>query len=266
MDETARRMAARRELWQRAFRNIALEGKAVLDAGTGEGHFTRFLAERRPARLVSMTCLEREVPGAKERLGDLAAGVDFHVGDLTHMPEIASESFDVVGGDFLIAAVASYTPYLEIECLHELRRVLRPGGRIVLTGWEVWPETRNRTEAALRSLFKLREAIYHLLGEDPFREHPRFWIERRLADLEMPVEDIVAVPDLHRDFRWFFASVERALTAMEAGALRDALTEKYRDLSQRLGAESVGEEGFEFGRLYAAIACKLSGGVLVGAH
>lgn len=264
MNETERRYAARRELWSQAFASIDLEGKDVLDAGTGEGHFTRFLAERDPKRLVSITCLEEEIPPARDLLGNLSARVEFHVADLTRMPEISDGSFDVVGGDFLIAAVAAYTPYREIECLKELCRVLRPGGRLVLTGWEVWRECRNRTERTIRDLFKLREGAHHLAGEDPFREHPRHWIESRLADLGMPAESVRVVPDIHHDMEWFLKSVRGSIASLAAEDMRSALMKRFHALAEELRSAGAFDAGFEFGRLYAVTACKLAGGILLG--
>jgi SAM-dependent methyltransferase len=253
---------ARRQLWSQAFEGIDLADKTVLDAGTGEGHFTRFLAERRPGRLVSITCLEQEIEPAKEVVGEYG-DLEFQVADLTNLSTIASESFDVVGADYLIAAVSAYRPYREVDCLKELVRVLKPGGRIIVCGWEVWPTPRNETERRIRRLGHLRDAVSALWGRIPFREHPAFWVENRLAELGMPAERTVRIPDVHRDFRWLTANIRMGLDELEPGPLRDALSAKLAEQEAEVVADPSISEGFEFGALYAVVACKLSGGVLL---
>lgn len=263
-NEVDRRLAARERLWTLALEGISLAGKTVLDAGTGEGHFTRFLAAQQPARLVSITCHEAEIAPARARLAGLACQAEFRVADLTAMPAIPADSFDVVGADFLIAAVAAYSPYREVECLRELQRVLRPGGRLILSGWEVWPEVRHPTERTIRQLFQLRAAVQRLAGIEGFREHPRHWIANRLGDLGMPPERTVTVPDIHHDFQWFITNLERLIDQIEPVDLRLALARRLTALADQLRADAdVFAAGFEFGCLYAVIACKLAGGLLL---
>lgn len=267
MTEGERRLAARRELWSRAFSGIDLAGNAILDAGTGEGYFARFLAERRvpmpTGRLVSVTCLADEIPPAQAIVGDLADRVEFRVANLVKMPEIEDASFDIVAADYLLAAVAAYSPYQEIDCLKELKRVLRPGGRLVITGWETWRDCRNSTEALVRRLMKFREALNHLAGIDPFREYPQSWIESRLADLGMPAERTVQVPDIHRDLSWAERSCRRKLEDMPACELRTALENRLEEYMAPIRSSEAIAAGLEFGRHYAVVACKLDGAILL---
>ena len=263
MTETERRLANRHALWRQAFEGIELHGKDVLDAGIGEGHLTGFLAERDPARLVAITCVPDEVPPAKARIGPRADQVEFGIADLTAMPEVPSASFDVVAADFLIAAVAAYSPYREVDCLKELHRVLRPGGRIIVTGWQASPPRRSPTEVLVCRLSKLRDGIHHLNGEEPFREHPRFWVEQRLTDLGMPPERHCDVADVHFDFTWFCRSVHKALDRMPSDELKHALEVRVDRLEAELRADPAFRSGFEFGALYAVVACKLQGAHLL---
>ncbi|QDU59335.1 Demethylrebeccamycin-D-glucose O-methyltransferase [Planctomycetes bacterium Pan216] len=264
MNEVDRRFAARRRLWDEALTGLSLEGKSVLDAGTGEGHFTRYLAESAPGRLVSVTCLEEEVPPARARVAELADRVEFTLADVTAMTQIPDASFDVVGADYLIAAVAAYSPYREIDCLKELKRVLRPGGRLVVTGWEVSPLRRSRAEAHFRELFRLREAINLLAGIEPFREHPRRWVEDRLVDLGMPPERHHEVPDVHHDIGWYIEGCRRKLSLLDCPDLREVLGRQVDDVAGHLEGDPSFVGGFEFGRLYAVVACKLDGALLLG--
>lgn len=262
--EVQRRWLARRSLWQEAFRGVDLANKRILDAGTGEGHFTRFLAEHKPASLVSITCDPHHAEQAQRRFESERIGpVEVRVADLTAMPQIANENFDVVAGDFLIASLSAYTPYREMECLKELHRVLAPGGRLVLTGWEVWPEVRNRTELQLRRLFKFREACHHLCGSEPYREHPRAWLEARLAELGTPAERIATVPDVHHDVGWLTTNIRQLVESISVPYLRDAMRRRLEELSNPLQGDPAFAVGLEFGRLYAVVACKLAGAILL---
>ena len=263
MTETDRRLAARRLLWEDALRGCDLVGKRALDAGTGEGHATRFLAERRPAALVSVSAVAEDFRAAAARLGELAANVEFRLADLTRLTGIADASFDVVFADFLIAAVSAFAPYREIECLAELVRVLKPGGRLVITGWELVGPPRDPLDQRLRLLFSLREAASRLAGEASYREHPAWWIAARLADLDTPAERTVVHPDVHRDFRWFGGQIRRLLEGLEP-PLAAALRQRLADLEAGVVDHPAFAAGYEFGALYAVVATGLRGGVRLG--
>ncbi|MGL4464233.1 MAG: class I SAM-dependent methyltransferase [Planctomycetia bacterium] len=271
MTEAERRLAARRRLWTAAFTGVDLAGRAVLDAGTGEGWFTRFLAERAPARLDSISCFADDFSTARTNLDGLADRVEFRVADLTAMPEIASASFDVVAGDYLVAATAGLTPFREIDLVKELVRVLRPGGRLVLTGWDCRPEPRNRTEQAFVRLFQLREAVHHLAGRRPFREHPRRWVVDRLEELSVPVERVATEADVHHDLGWFLAALDRSIGELPNPLLRDALRSEVEPAASRLASDlgpaaaehAVAGAGFSFGEHYAVVGCKVGGGLLL---
>jgi SAM-dependent methyltransferase len=265
LTETERRLAARRQLWRQALAGTDVAGKTVLDAGAGEGHCTRFLLEHEPAQITSITCIEDEVAAIVKSLGEQSRKVDFRIADLTAMPEIPSASFDLVMCDFLLASVSAYSPYREIECLAELARVLKPGGRLVMTGWEVWPRPRSRLDAAVRKLFGFRAAVHHLAGVEPFREHPHDWIERRLSDLGLPPERTTILPDVHHDFRWFGVQIRRSLEFIDPAPLRQALLVKLEELEADVVDHPAFGLGFEFGQLYAVVACKLEGGIVLGA-
>lgn len=269
--EVARRYADRRRLWEDAFRGIELAGKSVLDAGTGEGFCTRFLAERRPGRLVSVTCLAEEIAPARQRIGELAGAVEFQIADLVAMPRIADATFDVVVGDFLIAAVAGYRPFREIDCIKELVRVLKPGGRLVLTGWDAASsDVANgtidpfaSTRRTFLELVRLREALHMLTDTAIFREHPAAWIADRLAELDMPVERTCAVADMHRSFDWLVRQIRRLIADLADESLETAFAKIVDDLESRIRTDRGLSLGFPFGRLYAVVACKLTGGIVI---
>ncbi|WP_337692465.1 class I SAM-dependent methyltransferase [Ornithinimicrobium pratense] len=101
-----------------------MDGRRVLDAGCGSGPLAAALRER--GALVSAFDLS---PGmvtlARERLGD---DVDVQVADLGERLPYDDDSFDVI-----VCSLALH--YLEdwAAPLAELRRVLRPGGRLIIS-------------------------------------------------------------------------------------------------------------------------------------
>ncbi|HVJ82573.1 MAG TPA: class I SAM-dependent methyltransferase, partial [Planctomycetia bacterium] len=253
MTEVERRWQARRELWTKSLGPLELAGKRVLDAGTGEGHCTRYLAECNPSELVSITCLAEEIPPAQARLGEFADRVRFEVADLANLSTVPAADFDVVVGDFLIAAVATYTPFREIDVLGELARVLKPGGRLVITGWDLWQAPRDRLDASLRELFDFRSAAARLGGREPFREHPRWWVERRLAELDAPPERTEVVADVHRALSWAGRQTRRSLENVEPAALRAELEMKLAELERGVVDHPRLAAGVHFGDLYAVV-------------
>jgi ubiquinone/menaquinone biosynthesis C-methylase UbiE len=259
--EVARRWAARVELWRQAFTNVVLAGKEVLDAGTGEGWFTRFLAEQHPARLVSVTCQREEIAPARRRLERFATNVEFLLADLTRLTAIADGRFDVVGADFLIAAVGAYRPFGEIDMLKELVRVLRPTGQMVLTGWEPAVAKPTPATAVFRQLLRLREAVHALSATPPFREHPSQWVAERLDDLGMFVERVCTVTDVHRDLSWLVGNIRDLLSEIHPRELAAVLGARLDLLDAELARSGALAHGLAFGQLYAV--CARKGAVLV---
>jgi|ERR1039458_1422301 2-polyprenyl-6-hydroxyphenyl methylase/3-demethylubiquinone-9 3-methyltransferase len=127
-----------------------LQGKFVLDAGCGYGAFSRVLAKK-GARIVSCDIAEKLVRLASSKYQ--TRGV---VGDAIQLG-FADNSFDLVITSEMIEHTLSPT-----AALHEMARVLKPGGTLILT-------TPNRVwqgVVVLASRLKLRpfEGIENFLG------------------------------------------------------------------------------------------------------
>ncbi|WP_369259929.1 class I SAM-dependent methyltransferase [Streptomyces sp. R35] len=97
-------------------------GTYVLDAGTGTGT-AAMAARRRGARVRAVDADAGMVAAAR------AGGVDAGVAALPELP-FADGEFDAVVANFVLNHVGRPR-----AALAELRRVLRPGGRLVLTLW-----------------------------------------------------------------------------------------------------------------------------------
>ncbi|GCB48777.1 class I SAM-dependent methyltransferase [Streptomyces sp. NL15-2K] len=97
-------------------------GSHVLDAGTGTGT-AAVAALGRGARVAAVDADAGMVAAARAR------GVDARVAVMTELPYPKGE-FDAVVGNFVLNHVGRPR-----AALAELRRVLRPGGRIAVTLW-----------------------------------------------------------------------------------------------------------------------------------
>ncbi len=137
----------------------------LLDAGTGTGAVLRALADRpvRPRTAIGVDASARML----ERVPPLPAGWRVQRADLRELPA-ADRSVDV--------AIASYVlhvlePGARRAVLAELRRVLRPGGRLITV--TVWVPRRPRLlplGAALETLARI--APQRLGGLKPFDPRP----------------------------------------------------------------------------------------------
>jgi SAM-dependent methyltransferase len=100
-------------------------GTAVLDVGTGPG----VVAAAALARGAQVTAVDASAEMAA-RAAAACPGADVRVAVLPDLP-FPDASFDAITGNFVINHLGD-----PAAGLAELRRVLRPGGRIALTCWE----------------------------------------------------------------------------------------------------------------------------------
>jgi ubiquinone/menaquinone biosynthesis C-methylase UbiE len=122
-------LAARKSIYSEASgvdaRHVLFEAVAearparVLEVGCGEGELAERLIRELGVALVALDQSARMVELARRR------GVDARVGDAQDLP-FEDASFDVVVAAWMLYHVADLQ-----QCLEELARVLRPGGRLV---------------------------------------------------------------------------------------------------------------------------------------
>lgn len=142
-----------------------VSGARVLDVGCGFGLPAFRLADKEPSvRVVGISNNRSQVEGANRRSADLglANRVTFDYADALTMP-YEDNSFDVVW-------VVETLPHLDrLAALREFNRVVKPGGRVVITDMFLNAEPSPEELAELRA-HEARTAMSPRLLEHEYRE------------------------------------------------------------------------------------------------
>jgi SAM-dependent methyltransferase len=128
-------------------------GQVLLDLACGRGGYGLEIARRSGGRVVGVDFSAVAIEQAQRRaqaLG-LANRADFRVGELTGTG-LGAASVDAV---LVVDALQFAEPTL--DALEECRRVLVPGGRVVITCWEAFDATDERLPPRLRRVDLVRQ-------------------------------------------------------------------------------------------------------------
>lgn len=118
----------------------------MLDLACGRGGYGLAVAHRSGARLVGVDFSGEAVRQARQQAHRLGRAAVFHVGELT-ATGLADASVDAV---MCIDAVQFAGPSHAVY--QEIRRILTPGGRVVLTCWEPVDPSDERLPERLRAV------------------------------------------------------------------------------------------------------------------
>lgn len=175
---------------QIAFDAVAeVEPRRVLEVGPGPGEFSEQLARKLGVEVYAVDQSERMVELTRAR------GVEAIVGDVQDLPFVDG-AFDCA----VAAWMLYHVPDLDLG-LSELRRVLRPGGRLVA----VTNSERNLHE------------LWDLFGEDARPHHPfsvengAAWLLRHFTIVEQrEARGTVVFPDREAAYRYVAAAPTRS--------------------------------------------------------
>jgi ubiquinone/menaquinone biosynthesis C-methylase UbiE len=112
------------------------DGDSVLDLGCGNGRAFREIKER-GAQYIGVDFSEELIKEAK----DIHSEADFRVANALQLPFV-DEYFDKI----YCFAVLHHIPSKQLrqEFMEEARRVLKPGGTLILTVWDLWSNSRAK--------------------------------------------------------------------------------------------------------------------------
>ncbi|MEV0647575.1 class I SAM-dependent methyltransferase [Phytomonospora sp. NPDC050363] len=135
-----------------------LTGRRILDAGCGNGYFSRMLA-REGAHVVGVEPTDALSGYARRRETELAQGIRYLQAGLTDLPADFGAPFDAVVCSMVLMAIPDWKPAMR-ACVE----ALRPGGTFV---------------------FAITHPAFEGLG-GIWREHGAYRVDRYLADYDMP--------------------------------------------------------------------------------
>ncbi len=125
-------LSRRKHLWPEMEKAATLvsDGDSVLDLGCGDGRFLRALVGRR-IEYLGVDNSGQMIAQAKSAY----PAADFLLAEATDLSNIAAGSFDVV----VSFAMWHHLPGKKNQekCLREVARVLKPGGRLIMTVWRL---------------------------------------------------------------------------------------------------------------------------------
>jgi ubiquinone/menaquinone biosynthesis C-methylase UbiE len=114
------------------------EGRTLVDVGCGRGGAGLFVAVATGAHLIGIDIAETALVAARSRATAMNNDAEFRRGEFeaTGLPDASADA--VMSIDALL-----FTPD-KSAALMELRRILRPGGRLVFTSWDYHTQPEDR--------------------------------------------------------------------------------------------------------------------------
>jgi ubiquinone/menaquinone biosynthesis C-methylase UbiE len=154
-------------------KGINLCDLVIMDAGTGAANTTCWLAEKLKeaggGRIISIDNDPATFPDAKRKLGELVDLVEFVEADLTNMPQIKSDSIDLIVCHATICAVND-TPLKTVKALSEFHRTLKKNCWLIIDDEYPLPKAKKPEEEAQVKRWQTYKAIAELVDGEHYTE------------------------------------------------------------------------------------------------
>jgi len=149
------------------WKDLDLDGKVVLEAGTGFGVTTSEIAKRilqtKRGKIISVDIDPESLEQARKLLPkELKELIKFVRADLSSMPEVSAESIDIIISTRTLADINSI-PCRLTRALVEFHRVLKPNGQVVLSDECPLLAPRSQEETVAVKRWQLAKALSHLV-------------------------------------------------------------------------------------------------------
>jgi len=221
-------------------KGLDLEGKLVLDAGTGAGNMTKYL-EDWGAEVVSIDINSKWQVECRESV----KRTQFITGDLSDMDFLKDRCFDYVVCNFLISALSETKNLLLTSALREFYRVLKEGGILIIIDY--YPFRDKDTPSSLHDvqtqLWNLENAVSELLGEGHLEEYPPDVISQELksigfknSDVSILLDEVPWPVDLLKEHE---SLILEDIKKLDDPDIEEAFKKKLRRLMKRAGSEEV---------------------------
>lgn len=138
------------------------EGGIVADLGCGTGELLPFLKQRADV-VIGVDKSPKMLEEARSRLGGGTEGIELRIGEMEHLPMRDHEADSAV-----LSMVLHHLPSPR-DCIGEIARILKKGGRLVIADLEKHGNELMRTKYGHRWLGFSSEEMVQLLGDAGFR-------------------------------------------------------------------------------------------------
>ncbi|MCL6579518.1 MAG: class I SAM-dependent methyltransferase [Candidatus Bathyarchaeota archaeon] len=154
-------------------KGIDIRGLVIMDAGTGAANTTLWLASKLKevggGRIISIDNDPETFLDARRKLGELAGLVEFVEADLTCMPQIESESVDLIVCHATFCAVNN-RPLKAVKALSEFYRTLKKGGWLIIEDEFPLPRASKPEEEVQVKRWQIYKSIAELVDGEHYTE------------------------------------------------------------------------------------------------
>ncbi len=173
-------------------KGLDLEGKRVLDAGTGGCNMTTYL-EKWGAEVISVDLRD----DWQEQCREKTVKTQFVTADLIDMPFLKDDVFDYIVCNFVISALTQKKGTLISPALREFYRVLKKGGMLIVIDYYPFEEGScpSPIDELHMALWRLENAVAELRGEGHLLEFSPNSLKKELEAIGFTKVDISTLVD-----------------------------------------------------------------------
>ncbi len=221
-------------------KGLDLEGKKVLDAGTGACGMTKYL-ENWGAEVISVDVNKEWQQDCRKE----TKNSQFLTADLSNLSCIDDESFDYVVCNFLVSALSQTKSLFISPVLREFKRVLKTDGMLVIIDYYPFDEERCPVpcDEIQVDLWRLENSLSELLGKGHLVEYSPETLSDELlsigfkeTDNSILLEEVPWPLDLFKEHE---ESILEDINKIEEDYLKNAFKERLKELMDKAEEKEI---------------------------